>query len=241
MRSSTLLLAGVSAVSIAAATTAAAAPLGHQRLAAAPGAVSPAVSQPSSASLTAATPDFGRRKGNPGAAPAPTTKVMLTEANSGQAITVKPGTEIDVTLKPDSGQRWSPPRSDHPQTVSGGRGGGWGGWGGHQASTDLGPGGGRGDGSTHAVFMAHRAGDATLSSAEHGGGLLLLKPPTTGKSWSVRVTVSGPAPAGTKHASPAAVEPAAQAAPSTTTVDVSRLVTPVAPVVQRLLVTLPRF
>ncbi|HEY2705473.1 MAG TPA: hypothetical protein VGL20_17460 [Candidatus Dormibacteraeota bacterium] len=238
MRSSTLLLAGVSAVSIAAATTAAAGPLGHQRLAAAPG----ALSQPLSASLTtAATPDFGRRKGNPGAPTPAATKVTLTEANSGQTITVKPGTEIDVTLKPDSNQRWSQPRSDHPQTVSGGRGGrgsGWGGRGGHQAGPDLGP-GGRGDGSTHAVFMAHRAGDATLSSAERSGGLLLLRPPTTGKSWSVKVTVSGPAPAAPKHAAPAAVEPATPAAPSATAMDVSRLVTPVAPAVQRLLVTLP--
>ena len=56
----------------------------------------------------------------------------------------------------------------------------------------------------------------------------------------MRVTVSGPAPAGPKPTpvTPAAVEPAAQAAPAR--VDVSRLVTPVAPVVQRLRVTLPR-
>jgi hypothetical protein len=56
----------------------------------------------------------------------------------------------------------------------------------------------------------------------------------------VKVTVSGPAPAGPKPTpvTPAAVEPAAQAAPAT--VDVSRVVTPVAPAVRRLLVTLPR-
>ncbi len=240
MRSTTLWLAGASAAGIVAAATAAAAgPLGHQRLAAAPA----AVSQPLSASLTtAATPDLGRRRGNPGTAPAPVAKVTLTEASSGQAIVVKPGTEIDVTLKPDANQRWAPPRSDRPQTVSGGRGGGgWGGPGGRQSSPDLGPGQGKGDGSTHAVFFAHRAGDATLSSAERGGGgLLLLKPPTKGKTWSVKVTVSGPAPAAPKHAAPAAVEPATPAAPSATAMDVSRLVTPVAPAVQHLLVTLPR-
>lgn len=241
MRSSTLWVAGATAVSIGAATTAAAAgPLGHQRLAAAQGTGSPAVSQPLSVSLAASGPDLGRRRGRPGPAPAPAAKVALTEASSGQAITVKPGTEIDVTLKPDSGQRWSQPRSDRPQAVGGGHGGGaWGGPGGRQATPDLGPGGKR-DGSTHAVFFARGAGDATLSSAERSGGLLLLKPPTTSRSWSVKVIVSGPAPAGPKPTpvTPAAVEPAAQAAPAT--VDVSRVVTPVAPVVRRLLVTLPR-
>ncbi|HEV7467876.1 MAG TPA: hypothetical protein VGP96_16390 [Candidatus Dormibacteraeota bacterium] len=239
MRSSTLWVAGATAVSIGTAATAAAAgPLGHQRLAAAPGTGSPAMSQPLNASLAASDPDLGRRKGNPGAAPTPVAKVVVTEASSGQAITVKPGTEIDVTLKPDSGQRWSQPRSDHPQAVGGGRaGGGWGGPGGRQATPDLGP-GGRRDGSTHAVFLARGAGDATLSSAERSGGL--LKPPTTSRSWSVKVTVSGPAPAGPKPkaVAPAAVEPAAQAAPAT--VDVSRMVTPVAPAVRRLLVTVPR-
>ncbi|HEY0410188.1 MAG TPA: hypothetical protein VGE42_07955 [Candidatus Dormibacteraeota bacterium] len=243
MRSSTLWVAGATAVSIGAATTAAAAgPLGHQRLTAAPETGSPAMSQPLSASLAASRPDLGRRKGNPGTAPAPVAKVVLTEASSGQAITVKPGTEIDVSLKPDSGQRWSRPRSDHPQTVGGRHGGrGWGGPGGRQATPDLGP-GRRGDGSTHAVFLARGTGDATLSSAERSGGLLLLKPPTTSRSWSVKVTVSGPAPAGPKPKpgpfAPAAVEPAAQAVPAR--VDASRLVTPVAPVVQRLQVTLPR-
>jgi hypothetical protein len=239
MRSSTLWIAGATAVSIGAAT---AGPLVHQRLAAASETGSPAMSQPLSASLTASDPGLGRRKRNPGTAPAPVAKIALTEASSGQAITVKPGTEIDVSLKPDSGQRWSRPRSDHPQTV-GGHHGGWGrgGPGGRQATPDLGP-GGRGDGRTHAVFLARGSGAATLSSAERSGGLLLLKPPTTSRSWSVKVTVSGPAPAGPKPKprpfAPAAVEPAAQAAPAR--VDVSRLVTPVAPVVQRLQVTLPR-
>jgi hypothetical protein len=243
MRSSTLWIAGATAVSIGAATTAAAAgPLGQHRLAAALETGSPAMSQPLSASLAASDPDLGRRRGNPGTAPAPVAKVVLTEASSGQAITVKPGTEIDVSLKPDSGQRWSRPRSDHPQTV-GGRHGGWGwrGPGGRRATPDLGP-GGRGDRSTHAVFLARGTGDATLSSAERSGGLLLLKPPTTTRSWSVKVTVSGPVPAGPKPqprpVAPAAVEPAAQAAPAR--VDVSGLVIPVAPVVQRLQVTLPR-
>jgi hypothetical protein len=254
MRSPTLWLAGATAVTIAAATTAAAAgPLGPSRLAASPASSSPPVAQLATTSLTPSSPDFGRRRGNPGAATAPVAKVSLTEADSGKAIVVKPGTEIDVTLKPDSGKRWSPPRSDHPQSVNGGRGGGrgFGGPGGRQALPGFpGPGGpgGRGDGSTHGTFFARQAGDANLTSAE-GGGFRLLQPPSgPAKKWSVKVTVSGPAPAAPKKAAPAAVVPAAPAtavsaapaAPAVPRVDVPRLVTPVTPAVRRLLVSLPR-
>jgi hypothetical protein len=258
MRSPTLWLAGATAVTIAAATTAAAAgPLGPSRLAASPGTSSSTVAGLASTELAPSAPDFGRRRGNPGAAPAPVAKVSLTEADTGKTIVVKPGTEIDVTLKPDSGKRWAPPRSDHPQTVSGGRGGGWqgrgwGGPGGRQAAPDFpgpgGPGGGKRDGSTHGTFFARQAGDANLNSAEGGGFRLLMPPSGPAKKWSVKVTVSGPAPAAPKKAAPAAVVPAAPAAPvsaapaapSAPRVSAPRLVTPVTPAVRRLLISLPR-
>jgi hypothetical protein len=210
-----------------------------------------------STDLTPSGPDFGRKRGNPGPGPAkaPVAKVALTEADTGKTIVVKPGTEIDVTLKPDSGKRWSPPRSDKPQTVSGGRGGmqgrGWGGPGGRQAAPDFpGPGGpgGKGDGSTHGTFFARQAGDANLSSAEGGGFRLLMPPSGPAKKWSVKVTVSGPAPAASGKAAPAAVVPAAPAAvmpaapaaPTAPRVSAPRLVTPVTPAVRNLLVALPR-
>jgi hypothetical protein len=258
MRSHALWLAGATAVTIAATATAAAAgSVGAPRLAAMPGPAAPGVAAAPGASLTAATPDFGRRRGNPGAARTPAAKVSLTEADSGKTITVTPGTEIDVALKPDSGQRWAPPRSDNQRAVSrGGRMGGWhrpGGPGGRQQdSPDLGPGrGGRGDGSTHAVFFAHGDGNATLSSAEHKGGLMLLQRgsgPT--RSWSVKVTVSGPAPAAPKPQPKPQPQPGppgagipgtpglpgVQQAPAAAT----RLVAPVTATVQRLGVALPR-
>jgi hypothetical protein len=258
MRSHALWLAGATALTIAATATASAAgPVGAPRLAAAPAPAAPGVAAVPDASLVAATPDFGRRRGHPGAARTPTARVSLTEADSGRTITVAPGTEIDVALTPDSGSRWSPPRSDNRQAVSrGGRMGGWhrpGGPGGRQQETpDLGPGrGGRGNGSTNAVFFAHGSGNATLSSAEHRRGLMLLQrgsAPT--KSWSVKVTVSGPAPAAPKPQPkpqpkpgiPGAGTPGAPGLPGLLQAPpaAARAVAPVNAAAQRLGVALPR-
>ncbi len=124
LRGPSLWLAGAGALTIAA-TAAAAGPLGPSRLAASP-AGSPAVVAVATPLDGTTTPDFGRGRHNPGATRAPVAKVTLTEADAGKTITVKPGTEIDVALKPDSGSRWAPPRSSNPQTV--GRGGRMGGW-----------------------------------------------------------------------------------------------------------------
>ena len=255
MRSRLLWLAGASVVTIAATASASAAGPVASRLTAAADPAAPGIAAPGAVTEIAASPDFGRRRGNPGAARTPTAKVTITEADAGKTITVTPGTEIDVALKPDSGQRWSPPRSNNPQSVSRGGGGGMG-WRRHGgASTqepDLGPGRGRrGDGSTHAVFFAHRNGDATLSSAERKGGFLLLQRGSgPSKSWSVKVTVSGPAPAAPKP------QPKPQPKPGTPGAGVpgipgvpglqpappaaaARLVTPASAAVQRLHVALP--
>lgn len=251
LRGPTLWLAGAGALTIAA-TAAAAGPLGASRLVASP-AGSPALVTVASPLDGTTTPDAGRGRRHPGAARTPVAKVTLTEADAGKTITVKPGTEIDVALKPDSGSRWSPPRSSNPQSVSrGGRMGGWrwgGGQGRRQGTPDFGPGGGRRgmrDGSTHAVFFAHRDGDANLTSAERKGGFFLPgRQSTPSKSWSVKVTVSGPAPAAPRpNPKPVAPAPALPAAPGTPSsgspADVHRLVTPVTSTVQRLGVTLPR-
>ena len=256
MRSRMLWLAGASAVTIAATATAAAAGPVASRLTAAAGPAAPGIAAPDAASLVAATPDFGRRRGNPGAARTPTAKVSLTEADGGKSITVTPGTEIDVALKPDSGERWSPPRSNNPKSVSRGGGRGWhrhGGAGKRHDTPDLGPGrGGRGDGSTHAVFFANQNGDATLSSAERKGGLLLLQRGSgQSKSWSVKVTVSGPAPAAPKPqpkpqpkpGTPGAGAPGIPGVPGLQPAPPAAAARPVAPVstaVQRLAMTLPR-
>lgn len=255
MRSRTLWLAAAGVLTIVATGTAAAAGPAASRVTAAAGPAASGIAAPDAATLVAATPDFGRRRGNPGAARTPATKVSLTEADSGKTITVTPGTEIDVALKPDSGERWSQPRSNNARAVSRGGRMGWhrqGGPGRRQDTPDLGPGRGqRGNGSTQAVFFAHGSGDATLSSAERKGGFMLLQRGSSpSKSWSVKVTVSGPAPAAPnpqpkpqpKPGTPGAGVPGApgvpglQQAPAAAT----RLVAPASAAVQRLQVALPR-
>lgn len=246
MPSSRLWLAGAAAMTIAAATTAAAAgPSSPSHLASAPAAPSAVLAgQAVGEAPAATTPDFGRR-GRKGSAqaPAPVAKVALDQSSNGQTITVKPGTEIDVTLTPDSGQRWSPPRSDHPSTVGRAHQGGW--WhrgGGRQADTPD-RGGRRGaNGGTQAVFYARQGGTAKLSSSEHQGGFMfLMRKQSGGKAWGVTVNVSGPAPAakprpGTAPA-PHAPAPGAPAAPA---LDVPKLLAPVTSAAQRLPVALPR-
>ncbi|MGH7747311.1 MAG: hypothetical protein ACREQ5_21515, partial [Candidatus Dormibacteria bacterium] len=213
-----------------------------------------AVAQLAASDVSPTAPDFGRRRGNPGGAKtAPVAKVALTEADSGKTIVVKPGTEIDVTLKPDSGKRWSPPRSNNPRSVSrnGGRQGfGWGGPGKRQGTPDFGPGQGRqGSSGTQATFVAHQDGDATLSSAERGGGFMF--PPgrssSPAKSWSVKVTVSGPAPAAPKPqpkpGPPGTGIPGLPGAPGSKPAPpaaVTRDLAPVNAAVQKLTVSLPR-
>jgi hypothetical protein len=248
LRGPALWLAGATAVTVAA-TAAVAGPLGPSRLTGSSGTGSPGVVMVASTDPGTAAPDFGRRRGNPGAARTPVAKVTLTEADAGKTITVKPGTEIDVALKPDSGSRWAPPRSSNPNTVSRGGRMGWHwrmghGQGRQQDTPDFGKGRrGQRDGSTHAVFFAHRDGDANLTSAERKGGFFLPgRSSTPSKSWSVKVTVSGPAPAAPKPkpGAPAPGTPAAPGAPAVAPVDAHRLVTPVTAAVQRLGVTLPR-
>jgi hypothetical protein len=256
-------LTGVTALTVATAT-AAAAPPGPSRLAGADGSTSGSVAQ------TAAVTDPGpakRQPGQPGKAPTPVAKVSLTEADSGKTITVKPGTEIDVALKPDTGDRWSQPRSSNPKSVSGGRGGRHFGRRGGQGQGPGGPGSGPGqpgqgpglfpgrggNGSTQAVFYAQQAGNANLTSAEGKRGFLLLmrqqqKPV---KQWQVTVTVSGPAPAqpapkpGTpapkQPGTPPALVPPIPGTPTAPRAVTGTLVAPVTTAARHLLVSVSHF
>ena len=256
-------LTGVTALTVATATaTAAAGPSEGWRLAGSPISGAPSA-DPATAVEQAgvvATPDHRRGPGQPGkTAAAPVAKISVSEADSGKTFTVKPGTEIDVTLKPDSGDRWAQPQSSDPKTVSraGGRGGrfgrhpgGQGGSGGGPAAGPgappfPGPGQGR-DRSTTAVFMAHQAGSAKLSADERKGGLAALMQRGAVKSWAVTITVAGPAPAAPapkpapKPApGPGPFGPGLPGSPATPPAGAAQVVGPIHSAVQRLLATAP--